>query len=980
MPVSVKQLFDSEIQALPESLRESAYNWYLRLSDARPDAFSAFVEAGGDVRSILHLVSCSEFAGNVAIRNWQWLCERCAAKKLDQPHDRQSVQARFDALIGQAVDRDSFKSRIREVRNQALFGILWRDLVSGCPLTETLTALSDLACCALNTAVEFAGIRQRERFGSIALDSGNMPLVVLAMGKLGGRELNFSSDIDIIFLYAGAGESDGARSLSAHEYFVRYARQVVSLLEDVTNEGFVYRVDTRLRPFGESGPLVVSFSALESYLLQHGRDWERYAYIKSRVVVPPVPGTDVSNLLEEVIEPFVYRRYLDYGVFESLREMHASVAAEVARREMQGNIKLGPGGIREIEFIVQTLQLVRGGNVSGLKTPALRGALKTAVLTHDIERDVAERLLEAYEFFRRTENRLQAVRDQQVHELPQSPLERDRLAFAMRYRSWAGFIADLERRREFVSQQFDTIAIRQSGETGNSRSSSALSAIWASGADREDWCSAIAELRVQEPTAVADAIIHFETVATQQKLDLISADRLRKFVPALLLLLTGRRRPTVTLHRVLNVADKVLRRSAYIALLNENHAALRRLVDLCEKSRYLAEEVARFPQLLDELLDPRIYSRVPDASEMRADLEQSLSIAAAGDSERKIELVGRFQRAVRFRLAVADLSGNIPVMKISDRLTELAEIILNCLLTIAYGDLVDRYGQPQYVLAGQTRKAGFGVVAYGKLGGMELSYSSDLDLVFLHDSAGKQQHTSGPRSIENGDFFARLARRLVHFLTTQTASGTLYDIDTRLRPSGQSGLLVISIEAFERYQDENAWTWEHQALLRSRPVAGSPVVARGFERLREQTLRQKIRRDTLAGDVSAMRRKMRVQLDESNDTQFDLKQGNGGIGDIEFLVQYLVLANAESHPAVIHYPDNIRQLGTLIAAGCLTERDGRQLQEIYKTYRSLLHRLALDEQASLVDKSRFADERAFVGRLWAKILGDASEPGGEIHR
>lgn len=978
MPVSVKHSFNVEVQALPESLRDSVRNWYLQLSDALPGAISMYIEAGGDIRAIVRLVACSEFAGNVALRYWRWICESCASEQLGRPHDKPTIQARFDAVLENAIDNDSFKSRIRVIRNQAMFEILWRDLVSNCPLTETLAALSDFADCALISAVEFSGIRQRERFGSIPLNGGSMPLVVLAMGKLGGRELNFSSDIDIIFLYAGAGDSDGARSLSAHEYFARFARQVVSLLEEVTTDGFVYRVDTRLRPFGESGPPVVSFPALESYLVQHGRDWERYAYIKARTVVPPVPDAAVASLLDEVIEPFVYRRYLDYGVFESLREMHALVAAEVTKRETQDNIKLGPGGIREIEFIVQSLQLVRGGSVSGLRSTKLREALQNAVFARDIERDVADRLLGAYEFFRHAENCIQAVRDQQVHELPQSPLERDRLALAMRYPSWDALSADLDQHRKFVSEQFDTIAMRQTAEPEDSHSSSTLAGLWAGSADKEDWCTAFVQIEIEEPAAVADAVVHFEALATRQKPDSIAADRLRKFVPALLLLLVGRRQPSVTLQRVFNIADKVLRRSAYIALLNENHAALHRLVDLCEKSCYLAEEIARFPQLLDELLDSRLYSRAPDASEMRADLDQSLTIAAADDSERQVELVGRFQRATRFRLAVADLSGNIPVMKVSDRLTELAEIILNHLLAIACRDLVARYGEPQYEFAGQTLTAGFGVIAYGKLGGMELSYSSDLDLVFLHDSAGERQQTSGQKSIANSDFFARLARRLVHFLTTQTESGILYDIDTRLRPSGQSGLLVISIEAFERYQEENAWTWEHQALLRSRPVAGSPVIARSFERLRVQTLRQKVHRDTLASDVSTMRKKMRAQLDRSSDTLFDLKQGHGGIGDIEFLVQYLVLANAESHPAVIHYPDNIRQLGTLIAAGCLTEDEGRQLQEIYKTYRSLLHRLALDEKASLVERGEFGDERDFVEALWVRVFGGAADACGEI--
>lgn len=977
MPVPVKQSFEAGVQALPQSLRDSVRNWHLQLNESQPDALPMFVTAGGDTVAIAHLVSCSEFAGNVAIRHWSWLCECCASGQLGRPHDAQTMQDCFDALLANALDSDAFKSRIRVIRNQALFSILWRDLVSNCPLNETLVALSDLAENALNAATEFAGSKHRERFGSIPLDGGSMPLVVLAMGKLGGRELNFSSDIDIIFLYAGEGNADGTRSLSAHEYFVRYARQVVSLLEDVTNDGFVYRVDTRLRPFGESGPPVVSFSALESYLLQHGRDWERYAYIKARIVVPPVPDALMTGLLDEVIEPFVYRRYLDYGVFESLREMHARVAAEVTKRGMEGNIKLGPGGIREIEFIVQSLQLVRGGSVSGLKTPELQEAMKNAASARDIGSDVASNLLRAYEFFRRVENCIQAVRDQQVHELPQSALERDRLALAMGYPSWDALSTDLVLHRRFVSEQFDTIAMRRTGESQASYPSAALAGLWGSGADANDWCAAFVQLDIEEPAGVADAVAGFEVLAIKQKIDSIAVDRLRKFIPALLLLLVGRRQPSVTLQRVLKIADKVLRRSAYIALLNENHAALHRLVDLCEKSRYLAEEIGRFPQLLDELLDPRL-SRAPDASEMRADLEESVAIAAADDNERQIELVGRFQRATRFRLAVADLSGNIPVMKVSDRLTELAEIILIHLLAIACRDLVARYGKPQYQIGGQMHTAGFGVIAYGKLGGMELSYSSDLDLVFLHDSAGEQQHTRGEKSIANSDFFARLARRLVHFLTAQTGSGSLYNIDTRLRPSGQSGLLVISIEAFERYQDENAWTWEHQALLRSRPVAGSPAIARGFERLRVQTLRKKVHRDTLAADVCAMRKKMRARLDRSNDTQFDLKQGLGGIGDIEFLVQYLVLANAEAHPAVIHYPDNIRQIGTLVATGCLTEREGRQLQEIYRTYRSLLHRLVLDEKSSLVDQGEFGDERKFVGELWMRAFGAAAGERGEV--
>ncbi len=900
MQVPPEQTFDAAIRDLPESLRGTASKWSDRLIALQPDAQSSFVQASGDMQALIRVVTCSEFAGNVAINQWQWLCSECSSQEFAKPHCKQKLQKRFDAMLESEIDVDSFKRSIRVLRNQTLFAILWRDLVSECKLSESISALSDLADCAINAASKFAGIEHRKRFGIIPFGNNDMPIVVLSMGKLGGHELNFSSDIDIIFLYPSDGESDGKRSVSAHEYFTRYARQVVKLLEEVTNEGFVYRVDTRLRPFGNSGPPVVSFAALETYLLQHGRDWERYAYIKSRVVVPTGKEDPVSASLREIVEPFVYRRFLDYGVFESLRQMHALVTVEVKKREMEANIKLGPGGIREIEFIVQSLQLVRGGNVPGLKTTRLSAALECAVSTRDIGREIANKLLGAYVFLRHTENRMQAVRDQPTHNLPELPFERDRLAYAMRYPSWDDLSADIERHRKFVSEQFTAIALRSENEPEDIDAATVLAALWSSHAAEQDWARALDQLEIQEPQAVAEVMGRFATAARKQKIDSIVADRLRKFVPRLLLMLPGRHSPATTLKHVLNIVEKVLRRSAYIALLNENRAVLERLVDLCQKSHYLAEEIGQFPLLLDEMLDPRLYSRAPDAEEMQADLTASLASADVDDSEQQIERVGRFQRAALFRLAVADLSGVIPIMQVSDRLTDLAEIVLRCALKIAYRDLVSRYGEPQYELGGQRHIAGFGVIAYGKLGGIELSYGSDLDLVFLHDSAGERQQTSGAKSVENSVFFARLARRLVHFLTTQTGSGILYEIDTRLRPSGQSGMLVISVEAFERYQVENAWTWEHQALLRGRAVAGSPKIARGFERIRAQTLRERVRRDSLLKDVSTMRAKMRSKLDSSNEQEFDLKQGSGGIGDIEFLVQYLVLANAAAHPAVIH--------------------------------------------------------------------------------
>jgi glutamate-ammonia-ligase adenylyltransferase len=422
---------------------------------------------------------------------------------------------------------------------------------------------------------------------------------------------------------------------------------------------------------------------------------------------------------------------------------------------------------------------------------------------------------------------------------------------------------------------------------------------------------------------------------------------------------------------VLAIVSKIARRSAYVALLNENPAALERLAGLCGQSNYLAGEIARYPLLLDELLDPRLYSTEITPDSIRADLEERLRQTDAEDSEVRIDALAKFQRAILFRIAVADVSGNLPIMKVSDRLTDIAEVVLENALNIAWDDLVKRHGKPVCESAAGTRDAGFGVIAYGKLGGMELSYRSDLDLVFLHDSSGSRQETTGPKALDNTMFFGRLVRRLVHFLTTQTPSGALYEVDTRLRPSGGKGLLVVSTEGFEKYQEDNAWTWEHQALLRSRPVAGSAAVARKFERIRADTLRHRVHRDRLLDDVLSMRAKMRKQLDKSDDAVFDLKQGEGGIGDIEFLVQYLVLKNAHDLPALIHYPDNIRQLGTLEAVGCLSHDDVAQLQDAYKAYRLVTHRLALDGKSPQVANSQFASEREFVAAIWQREMREA---------
>jgi glutamate-ammonia-ligase adenylyltransferase len=938
--------------------------WLERLLDRHPDARASLRSTDAATRAALvRLAAASEFAAGVLLREWPWFAPLLAAP--GRPPD-----VRFRARQGEDEGEDGgdLEGRLRRFRNRALLHVLWRELTGHADVLATLDTLSRLAEELVAATVAAAEAELAAVAGTVRDEAGRpQRLVVLAMGKLGGRELNFSSDIDLIFLYPRDGESDGGRRLGAPEYFGRLVRRVVALLERQTADGFAYRVDTRLRPFGDSGPPLVSFGALESYLVRHGRGWERYAYVKARVLDTGAGEDAVRELMEDIVQPFVYRRYLDYGVFESLREMKALIAAEARRRRLAGHIKLGPGGIREIEFIAQSLQLVRGGAEPALRTPSLLTALARLAGRRAIAPAAAAELERAWLFLRRLENWLQAIRDQQTHALPEDPADRARLALALGHAGWESLAAEIERHRATVSAHFAAVAFR--GDTGSNGAGAAgtLSALWAAGAPAGDWEAALAAAGFTEAPALAERLAQFASSAAVAQMGQAGARRLARFMPALLESLRGRSRPALVLERVLTVVEKVLRRSAYVALLNENPAVRDRLLDLCEQSAWLTEEIGRYPLLLDELLDPR--ERTAAREELKPELARRLEGIPDSDDERRIEALAQFQRAALFRIAVADVSGELPIMKVSDRLTELAEIVLEEVLAMAWAELTRRHGRPRLRAADGWREAGFGVIAYGKFAGMELSYRSDLDLVFLHEAAGETGETDGARPLDNATFFVRLVRRIVHLLDTRTGSGAMYRVDTRLRPSGRSGLLVTSIEAFERYQEENAWTWEHQALLRSRPVAGSAVVAREFERVRSETLRFRVRREVLREDVIAMRRRMREQLDRSDDEHFDLKQGRGGIADIEFLVQYLALENAERHPAVIHYPDNIRQLGTLGAAGCLPVPHVSELQAIYRAYRLRLHRLALDEAPPLAGAAEFAEERAFVVARWEEVFG-----------
>jgi glutamate-ammonia-ligase adenylyltransferase len=949
---------------LPEGLRPSASNWLGRVEAgaaelaSRPEALGA----------LLRLVACSEYAAATLLRDWGWFLEHGA--DLSAPPSTKELEQFAAAMAVSEEPAEAVKKSLRRYRHRYLLRVLWREVARAATLEETLADLSRLADQLLAAAAAYAERELEARYGRVRDSKGNpVPLVILGMGKLGGRELNFSSDVDLVFLYPEGRESDGDRCLSAQEYFARVGRGIIALLDEVTEDGFAFRIDTRLRPFGDSGPPVTSFAAFESYLQQHGRGWERYAYVKARVVGPHPPESVTRELQDELVRPFVYRRYLDYGVFESLREMHALIAAEVKRRDMADNIKLGPGGIREIEFIVQSLQLVRGGSRPELQRRELLLALPKLVGRHGLDADDAEKLVAAYRYLRRIENFIQAIRDRQTHDLPTDPLDRLRLCVAMGCADWTTLAGELDRHRAEVTRQFDAIALRERPGERPEPGSDRIASLWSGGADEQEWAALLQSREVGHAAELAARVAAFASRPATRQIDTVSRQRLDEFMPALLRLVSASEEPLVTLERLLAIVEQILRRSAYLALLNENPQVLERVVRLCGQSAYIAQQIARFPVLLDELLDPRIYTARITRGELEVELTDRLSAAEAGDSEEQVAVLAQFQRASLFRVAVADFSDRLPVMRVSDALTDVAETVLAHALGVAWHDLVAKHGEPGYTLNGERRRAGFGIIAYGKLGGIELSYGSDLDIVFLHDSRGKEQVTSGVRSLDNTLFFARLVRRLIHFLTTQTGSGALYEIDMRLRPDGHKGLLVTSTEAFERYQEDNAWTWEHQALLRARPVAGSAVVAREFERIRAETLKHRVRREALRDDVMSMRQRMRKELDKSDTVMFDLKNGTGGIGDIEFLVQYLVLRDAAAHPAVIHYPDNVRQLATLAAARCLDAELAFRLQEIYRCYRLELHHLTLNEKKPLVAQAEFVAQRERVAAAWRAVMG-----------
>lgn len=924
--------------------------------------------------------AASDFVIEQSVRDPLMLLELVAWGELDRSFAPGELCGQIATAVQQAETEDELGRVLRRQRTRQQVRIIWRDLTRQADLVQTCRDLSDMADASIDQAYQWLYQRHCVLFGTPTGRRSGEPqhMVILGMGKLGAVELNLSSDIDLIFAYPEGGDTVGVkRSLDNQEFFIRLGQKLIKALDPMTVDGFVFRVDMRLRPYGSAGALVLSFNALEQYYQDQGRDWERYAMIKARVVA----GDQVAGAqLLDMLRPFVYRRYLDFSAIEALRTMKQLIQQEVRRKGMAENIKLGSGGIREVEFIAQAFQLIHGGRDLSLQQRPLLKVLGTLEGQGYLPPAVIAELRDGYEFLRYTEHAIQAIADRQTQMLPDGIEDQARIAFMLGFPDWTAFHERLMYWRGRVDWHFRQVIAdpdEEEGEESELVVGGEWLPLWEESQDEEAACRQLQEGGFTDAPKALKTLAGLRSSPQLRAMQRLGRERLDAFIPRLLAQAVEHANPDLVLERVLPLVEAVARRSAYLVLLTENPDALRRLLTLCAASPWIAEQITRFPLLLDELLNEGRLFKPPLAPELAAELRERLTRIPEDDLEQQMEALRHFKLAHRLRVAASEIAGSLPLMKVSDYLTWLAEAILEQVLALAWRQTVARYGSPQRV-DGTLCDPGFIIVGYGKVGGIELGHGSDLDLVFIHDG-DPQAETDGAKPIDGAQFFTRLGQRIIHLLTTQTNSGQLYEVDMRLRPSGASGLLVSSLGAFARYQENEAWTWEHQALVRARVLVGSQDVGRAFEQVRAQVLGRAQDLDKLRQEVSEMRAKMRDNLGTKSTAagtaanafeptaSFDLKQDAGGIVDIEFMVQYAALAWSAQHPSLLRYTDNIRILEGLEQVGLMPAADAHLLREVYKAYRSAAHRQALQNEAGTVAGDQFADERRQVQRIWHEL-------------
>lgn len=842
---------------------------------------------------------------------------------------------------------------LRQIRNQLLLKMAYRDINridNILDINRDLTLIADFFCeQALKIAYELTS-----RNNEIPTNENGHPIYpyIIGMGKMGGFELNFSSDIDLIFGYTGT---------DAH-FFHKVARRFIHLLHNNTEDGFVYRVDLRLRPFGSSGPIALSTQAMVNYYFQYGRDWERYALIKARVVAGNV--AEGNNFLSE-IQSFIYRKSIDYELVDALKNIKEMIQKEVILKENFNNIKLGDGGIREIEFIAQVFQLIHGGKQTDLQTTEIMKALDIIAIRF-LPPNIVESLKSAYIFYRLIENRLQMVHDEQTHNLPTNHKDQQRLIQTMDIPSWEQFEKTLMLHQGIVHEQFENIFGAVTIKENENHFASLLKLLREpqEAIDFKKWCD---QQNIPESEQKS-----YQLWAFQKDTFLQLQDNDQKEITFILLnafhyLETKQRQDAHTLNLFLNILSSIAYESRFIHWLYEYNNALMRILDLCCNTTWLSRYLARYPILFEELMESLEATKPINHKTLNKSLNTLLEQPKTTE-EQRLDILRDFLHKNILKIAMADFSGKVPLMIVSDYLSELADTLLNKILRLAWHELALKHGQPTSETHANGRPD-FIIVAYGKLGGLELGYQSDLDIIFLHDAI-EDQMTDGNNPIHNSDFFVKLAKKIIHYLTAQTASGRLYEVDMRLRPSGDAGLLVTSFERFKNYQANDAWIWEHQALIRARPVTGSQTLTNSFNQFRKEILTRQRSIPHLKQEIIKMRQKLDKQFKaKQSDLSRKLKYGDGGMIDIEFLVQYLVLSHAHHEPLLVRFTDNIRQLAALEALGRLTSWEAMILRDTYRSIRKIQHYARLSDQETLQKSPELIESMQLAKEIHDKVFG-----------
>lgn len=887
---------------------------------------------------------------------------------IQQPFQREKMQTYLNTFPNAAIDKSSLYNALRNLRKRVMLHLVARDLSGLADLSEVMVCMTNLAevtiCFSLKCHQTW--LVKPELYGMPEgnISGTNQEMLVIAMGKLGGGELNVSSDVDLIFCYPEDGETSGERSISNNDFFARLGRKLISSLNDITADGYVFRVDMRLRPYGENGPLVMSFAMLEEYLVTQGREWERYAWIKSRILAGS--GTIKLTLLEQIVQPFIFRKYLDFGAYGSMREMHSQIRQEVSRREIHDDIKLGPGGIREIEFIAQVFQLIRGGRDTELRIRPTLAVLRCLREKEKLPKKVVAELTDAYIFLRNLEHRLQYLDDQQTQTLPNNSADQALIASTMGFTDYNHFLQKLDTHRINVTRHFEQVFTNPNKSEANST----FAWLWKDQAENEEETVAtiaqLGNMGFSDPDKILVYLQKFRNSTRYRQLPDSSRKRINVLIPILIEVSVKFPPADTTLKRILQLLESVSGRASYLSLLLEHPQALERIAKLVSVSQWACEYLTQHPILLDELLNVTDLQSKIDWSISRTELLQLLkntNTIGENDTEHQMDVLRHFHHSKVFQLLAKDLEQLLPLETLSDHLTSLADLILDIVLRLAWSGLISKYQDDPV----------FAIIGYGKLGGKELGYVSDLDIIFLYDDS----HPDASK------IYAKLGKRINSWLTSYTSAGLLYKTDLRLRPNGISGLLVSSVEAFREYQRQQAWVWEHQALTRARFVAGDPHIGEDFEQIRKEVLCQQRNLTSLKNEILIMRQKM---LDSHpNPTQlFDIKHDRGGIIDVEFIVQYLVLGYAYKHSELTNNIGNIGLLKLSGELGLISKSDAEEVLEAYREFRRIQHRLRLNSDSTQSDnqpiqnrQQKFArieisyleKARTSVLQLWEKILG-----------